>query len=294
MSKGNVIMGYGRGKVGSIVLSRSKGQQIARAYNEAPKNPRSEGQMLQRSIFASAVKFFSQGRQAFFQFAFENKPTKRSDYNMFVSANAKAGQHISKAAYEEQTYPVLCPFKMTSGSLAEVDVKTDGVDNVFYLDNLGLADGANWGAVSAALISVYGFQGGDIITFTNIVANGSTTTNTPNVSPDKRGRVVWSIIQAKLDVDSTEAIAEVLNENYTVESGCLFFTNGAESTNLEGFNVTVSRQTLDGLKVSDSFLVLNANAKTANTAAAQAGYIGNVLSSWKTAGKAILEGGLIE
>ena len=287
-------MGYGRGKVGSIVLARSKGQQIARAYNEAPKNPRSEGQMLQRSIFASAVKFFSQGRQAFFQFAFENKPTKRSDYNMFVSANAKAGQHISKAAYEEQTYPVLCPFKMTSGSLAEVQCEWNENEGAFVLPLKDITSSSNWGAVSSALISMYGFNGGDIITFTTIEAEGSNTSNTPAVSPEKRQRIVWNIKQAKLDVDSSETVSSVMGEYMTPDDGGLFIITSSSGSYATGVNITVSRQTLDGLKVSDSFLVLNKVASDINDAAAQAGYIGNVLSSWKTSGKAILEGGLLE
>lgn len=55
MSKGNLLLGYGRGKLGDIVLSRSGGRQIARARNREPRNPRSIAQQYQRMAFATAA-----------------------------------------------------------------------------------------------------------------------------------------------------------------------------------------------------------------------------------------------
>lgn len=50
MSKGNLFLGFGRGKVGDVVFSRVGGEQIARARNRAPKNPQTPLQMVQRVI----------------------------------------------------------------------------------------------------------------------------------------------------------------------------------------------------------------------------------------------------
>lgn len=61
MSKGNLLLGYGRGSVGDIVLSHYAGEQIARARNRNPKNRRTTLQMLQRVIMKTnslAYSFF--------------------------------------------------------------------------------------------------------------------------------------------------------------------------------------------------------------------------------------------
>lgn len=285
-------MGYAKGKVGSIVLARSKGQQITRAYNDSPKNPRSQKQMMQRSIFASGVKFFAQGRQAFFKFAFENKALKESDYNAFMRENAKRGQYISKSAYQEQTYPVLSPFIMTKGSLPEVLCNFIPAAHDFEVPLTGLAAGANWGAISQKLIDIYGLLGGDIITTCHITATGSTADNTPDVEPEKRERVKWDIKQAVIDTDSTMAVAEALGANAAAEDDCLSFIEPDPETSAVGFCITVSRNSTEGTKVAPAMLQLNTMAQTIVTNAQKESYIQEVLASWNATGEAILQGSI--
>ena len=59
MSKGNLFLGYARGKVGDVVFYHSVGEQITRARNRSPKNPKSPLQTLQRICFNSASKAYS-------------------------------------------------------------------------------------------------------------------------------------------------------------------------------------------------------------------------------------------
>lgn len=294
MSKGNLFMGFGRGKVGSVVLARSKGQQVARAYNDAPKNPRSEGQMMQRSIFASAVKFFSQGRQAFYQFAFENKSAKQSDYNAFVAANAKRGMHVSKAAFDDSTYPVLASWMMSKGSLPELDLVYDNEGNKYKLNLPGLSAGATWGAVSQLLKDMYGLNGGDIVTIVTINAQGSKADNTPAVEPEKRGQIKWDIKQALLDVGSESAVADIFGTGAVAIEGGITFMGVASADTACGACVTISRMTDAGLKVNDSYLVMNGVAATIYENCKAQDYIDDVLASWKASGKAILEGSLVQ
>lgn len=293
MSKGNLFMGFGRGKVGSVVLARSKGQQVARAYNDAPKNPRSEGQMMQRSIFASAVKFFSQGRQAFYQFAFENKSAKQSDYNAFVAANAKRGMHVSKVAFDESTYPVLAPWMMSKGSLPELDLVYETEGNKYKLNLPGLSAGATWGVVSQLLKDMYGLSGGDIVTIVTINAQGSKADNTPVVEPEKRGQIKWDIKQALLDVGSDSAVADIFGTGAVAIEGGITFMGVASADTACGACVTISRMTDAGLKVNDSYIVMNGVAATIYENCKAQGYIDKVLASWKATGKSILEGGLV-
>lgn len=48
-----MFLGMARGKVGDTVFYRQSGQQIARAYNPSPKNPKSLAQAYQRMCFAT-------------------------------------------------------------------------------------------------------------------------------------------------------------------------------------------------------------------------------------------------
>ena len=62
MSKGNIFLGFGRGKVGDVVFYRANGEQITRARNKSPKNPQTALQLLQRVVMrttSSAYSFMS-------------------------------------------------------------------------------------------------------------------------------------------------------------------------------------------------------------------------------------------
>lgn len=294
MSKGNLFMGYARGKVGSVVMARSKGQQVARAHNDAPKNPRSLRQMMQRSIFSSAVKFFTQGRQAFFKFAFENKSMKESDYNAFMRENALRGQHISQAAYNEATYPVLSPFMMTKGSIAELALDVNSAGTAFQLGLDGVTTTSTWGNVCTQLKALYGLENGDIITLCVVTANGSTSTNTPAVTPEKRERIDWSIKQEIIDTESTTALNAVLGGIVSSIADNVVITPAKMGTAPVGACITVSRVTTAGTKVSDSYLALNTTANTIYENASEDAYINEVLKSWKATGEAILQGSLVQ
>lgn len=59
MAKDNLFLGFARGKVGSIVFYRAKGEQITRALNSAPSNPQTALQLLQRVCFKSSSVAYS-------------------------------------------------------------------------------------------------------------------------------------------------------------------------------------------------------------------------------------------
>ena len=54
-----MFLGMSRGSVGDVTFYRGRGQQLTRARNRAPKNPRSSGQVIQRMILATASKAYS-------------------------------------------------------------------------------------------------------------------------------------------------------------------------------------------------------------------------------------------
>lgn len=63
MAKGNLFLGYAAGKVGDVVFSRMDGEQVARARNRSPKNPRTALQLLQRVVMKSNSAAYSLMRE---------------------------------------------------------------------------------------------------------------------------------------------------------------------------------------------------------------------------------------
>lgn len=59
MAKGNMFLGMSRGSVGDVTFYRNRGNQVARARNRKPANPRSEAQVIQRMLLATASKAYS-------------------------------------------------------------------------------------------------------------------------------------------------------------------------------------------------------------------------------------------
>lgn len=59
MSKGNLFLGQARGSIGDVTFTHIAGQQVARARNRSPRNPRVPSQMLQRIVLNSASKAYS-------------------------------------------------------------------------------------------------------------------------------------------------------------------------------------------------------------------------------------------
>lgn len=56
MAKGNLFLGMARKKIGDVVFYRANGEQISRARNRSPRNPRSARQSIQRMVLATASK----------------------------------------------------------------------------------------------------------------------------------------------------------------------------------------------------------------------------------------------
>lgn len=55
MAKGNMLLGKARGKVGSLVFSTLDGKQVVKSKPEQVSNPRTDGQNVQRAVFASVA-----------------------------------------------------------------------------------------------------------------------------------------------------------------------------------------------------------------------------------------------
>lgn len=296
MAKGNMFQGRARGSVGDVTFQVLKGQQISKARNRQPANPRTTKQMTQRSLFVDAVKFYTRGTQNLFKFAFEGKKQTESDFNAFMRVNAKLGVNLSPEAFNDFTYPALGNWVMTQGSLALNRSFEFNEGNATYdLTDLDFAGSTSdvVGDLSKAVMSISNAMVGDIITIVIIEAKDSDAGNTPAVNPDPRGPVSWSILQWRCDPSSQENLPD--NFAFSGTSGDHTLTvGGSFDDRIAGLALIVSRNTSAGLKVSTSFLVPNALANLAIENSKKETYIGQVVSAWKATGDAILQGSLSE
>lgn len=122
MAKGNMLLGHARGKVGSVVFSRLNGKQITRALAESVKNPRTDGQNVQRAIFATVNGFASAVRDIV-DHSFQSYKEGSTSVNRFVSINVKKLRelYLSGAACDimpkGEGLPYANPYRFSIGSL---------------------------------------------------------------------------------------------------------------------------------------------------------------------------------
>lgn len=287
MSKGNVFLGMARGAVGDVVFSRLKGQQVTRARNRQPANPRTSSQMYQRALFTDAVKFFTRGRRNLFQFAFENKKENESDYNAFMRENAKRGVVISKAAFDNYGYPALGNFILSKGTLPPSGgiLFSTGMQMEKTVSATTTPATTTLGDLSRAFIDGVDFLDGDILTFVSIVVNDNT--NVPSVDGEG-GNTQWIINQIQLDASSTQPLSDYELTASAVEPSQGFSIVEVHqtidiilNTSIVAGAVIHSRNTANGVRVSTEELALNSVATTAIEAARQRSYIDAVVESWR-------------
>lgn len=88
MSKGNMLLGMARGKVGDLVFTRRNGEQVTRPRVRVVKNPKTEGQQIQRMIFASVIAAYSR-MKSICDHSFEGVNYGADSQAKFMSENLK-------------------------------------------------------------------------------------------------------------------------------------------------------------------------------------------------------------
>lgn len=298
MSKGSLFWSKARGKLGDVVLSQLKGQQIARAYQPQVANPRSTAQTDQRILFSNAVKFYKHATQNLFKFAYEDKRSNESYYNAFMRKNAKVSMLPTRAQYLNSNYPALGnQYLMSQGSLPSIPYKYSETDGEFQLP-LGsvtsAAEDMTVGEVSAAFISSGFAQAGDIITIVVVTAYISSINDEGTKAP------TWNIVQFIVNTSNTEGFSTYLSQQApdvniaakksSAGAGTISTSDGG---GVSGFCMIASREvTGQKLLVSDAYLV---NSKLANDIyqkSLQADYRTVALNSWGRKQEAILQGSI--
>lgn len=131
MAKGNLFLGLGRGSVGDVTFYRADGQQLSRARNRKPRNPKSNAQMIQRAISATVVQAYKAG-SIIFDHSFEGKSVPAGSQRAFLSTNMRklrsvilsemetpAADASSSVVSPRAVYPVPNAYRISEGSLVQ-------------------------------------------------------------------------------------------------------------------------------------------------------------------------------
>ena len=304
MAKGNIILGYLRGSIGDITFFRAKGQQLSRARNRAPANPRTVAQMDQRAKMACAVKFYSQVGTNFFKYAFEGKKEKESYFNAFVKNNILLGGYIGKQASRVYDFPALGAWQISSGTLPEITAPyPQSVRGVVF--SVGTVSGTPLTTISdlskALIVSDSSrWREGDILTCLCYCATNYATL--PTIYTDQGNRAYTAVWQIRLSTSNTDTLPSIefplldMSFDCKLNSDGLSFigSTGSEYTNnLYCFGLIHSRNTANGLRVSSSTMVAPQSPDLLSVVSLPSGsYYNAVIADWQATDDAVLQGGL--
>ena len=300
MSKGSLFFGHASGKLGQVVLSTVKGQQIARAWQPKVANPKTSQQQLQRAKFANSVKFFKRAQQNLFKFAFEDKRKNESDYNAFMRHNVVSSAVLDRSVYDNFNYPAFANnWLLSYGSLGEINADNEPSDketvNLISLP-LGTGEIANLTIASAskAFVDNYKAINGDFVTLVGVRSRVKTLTEDPVEMPE------WHIVQFVVDTTNTGKLVEYL-EKQDIDASDFFAFDGKDPANIifeyskDGsawLGIILSRVTANGVKVSTSYLMPNYYAYEIYKKSLELPYRQSALNSWGRSSEPILKGGI--
>lgn len=228
MSKGNMLLGHARGKVGSLVFSRANGQQIVRARAEVVKNPQTDAQVIQRIFLNTIAQAYSR-MSAIVDHSFEGVKAGQDSMSYFMKKNleairakvANAGDLNTQQVYVTpigEGYLATNDYIVAKGSLPVV--------NPALVQDSGLELLVSTGTYKD-LIDIYHLQRGDQMTFCLIQLNEVGAT---------------SFVYGRLILDPrNEDGSEAAMTTALIANGAINKPN--PKTELQGFNISVAGQT---------------------------------------------------
>lgn len=310
MSKGSLFFGRASGKLGQIVLSNVKGQQIARAWQPKVANPRTTVQQVQRAKFANAVKFYKRATKHLFKFAYEDKRKTESDYNAFMRHNVELSIILNRSSYDNLNYPAIGGWVISVGSLGEFSTEdydsrevsdaaalisqNQDTESAYKFPEEVTQNNATVGHISDYFKHDFGAQDGDFVTFVGINTDIKVIEDQPNSGP------WWSITQIKIDSNDKRGFLETVNEqapnnlgiDITDRLGKIIWKSTGDRMVL--FGVVLSRVTPNGVLVSTSNLGANQTGLSIGAASLMDVYRNEALNSWLRSSDPILKGSVVK
>lgn len=135
MAKGSQFWGNASGKLGEQVLYRAGGEQRARTYVKNIKNPRTEGQAVNRLSMRNFATAF-RAMQDVLRISFPNRPVKESGFNAFIKVNKTAASAAITPYAASAGYFVPKGLTISKGNLGSVKgewiTSPEGKRSTFY------------------------------------------------------------------------------------------------------------------------------------------------------------------
>ena len=185
MAKGNIFLGFGRGKVGDVVFSRQNGEQVTRARNRSPKNPRTPLQLLQRVVMSTVSGSYSlmqdicdhsfqgeqQGTQNQSRFIRRNVALLRATLAAEINAGDEhtiTSSNKTNFSVKGSTLPEMNAYQVSEGTL--LPVQTTFAGSAFGLIVPGISSITD-APTYQQVIDGLGLQRGDQLTFLVLSCN---------------------------------------------------------------------------------------------------------------------------
>lgn len=184
MAKGNLFLGFGRGKVGDVVMYRANGEQVTRARNRSPKNPQTALQLLQRAVMHTSSSAYSQ-LSKICDHSFQGFETGTANQSRFTKLNVamlrnrcadeiNSGDPYIIASSQKYNFMgkndagcVVNPYVISEGSLPVMGAYMP--NSSCYLNPLGRSIAAT--PTYQNVIDYLGAQRGDQLTFVCMLAD---------------------------------------------------------------------------------------------------------------------------
>ena len=183
MAKGNLFLGMARKKIGDVVFYRANGEQISRARNRAPRNPRSAKQSIQRMVLATASKMAAAWRPLV-NHSYNVGEDSVRHFQQLAMARLRGqaayiingGQEFSVADFAIKGAPIVGKsegLRISSGSLSFTPWTTlgEGVYRLLGAGNLDYSEAFTTQAGYEAVLASFGLEPGDQLTFVCIQEN---------------------------------------------------------------------------------------------------------------------------
>lgn len=243
-------------KLAGAVIYQAMGQTRSRELAAEVSNPRTVDQMSQRVKWANLVNFY-RANKSWMKFAFETKPTNRTDYNQFMSLNVANSRIYLPKGIANQGGCVVDNYVMTQGSLPSIETtyrEEDWTTNLFLPARFSIVPTTTIAEVSQALIqSNPALREGDQLSFIRLTQQTNSNTGVPFVVVRK-----YEVI---LNTSDLRFFYEYMPVDYIGADGSVN-NNGIvvfDSGNAGGFLLILSRTTGGKTYVSTQSVVVANN-----------------------------------
>ena len=259
MSKGNLFLGLARKSVGDVTFYRAHGEQITRARNRNPKNPRTPLQLCQRVLLRTASQAYSLF-QPIADHSFQGREVGTANQSRFIQLNVQAmrEQLVVAGDYdnpdnlpfsEEVNFAgrltpgaVIRPYIISEGSLQPISYVFDGYDiNVLF-------NGISPTAASAMsyndIVYNLGLQAGDQLTFVWVYFDDSLQSTDYVITDVQFSRVILYPAAGGMDTAFLASDGSVNSPNPANSGGVFISDYTATQSSNPGFKVRPSSGTI--------------------------------------------------